>query len=303
MAENDSSQGNFVFFGPDANCTLALCPIQWSVYQYRPSLAANSIFIALFSVAMFVHIFLGIRWKSWFYMIMMICGCLMEIMGYAGRIILYNNPWSFGGFMIQIVFITSGPVFYTAAIYVTLAKTIQCFAPEISRIEPKIIWWIFIPADVVCLTLQAAGGALSTISSGSSQTGIHIAMAGLALQVVVLAIFCLLLGDYLVRYFRSASTSSLSFRMRVFFSFLSLAVLLILGRCAFRCYELSKGYTNSDLVTDQGLFIGLEGVPVALAVFCLCIAHPGFVFNKELPHDKPTSSESEALELSRYESI
>jgi hypothetical protein len=122
----DSSQGyhftHFIYFGPDANCTLELCDVKWSVYQYRPSLIANGIFIALYGIAMLVHIFLGIRWRSWFYMIMMIFGCITEIIGYAGRIILHGNPWSFAGFMIQIVFITSGPVFYTAAIYVTLSN-------------------------------------------------------------------------------------------------------------------------------------------------------------------------------------
>lgn len=138
-------------------------------------------------------------------------------------------------------------------------SSIQSFAPEISRIKPKIIWWIFIPADLVCLSLQAAGGALSTTSSGSSQTGVNVAMAGLALQVVVLVVFCVLLGDFLLRYFKSASAQSLDLRMRLFFGFLSTAVILILGRCSFRCYELSKGYSDSDLVTNQGLFIGLEG--------------------------------------------
>lgn len=293
MAENKDYLAYMVVFGPEANCTLSLCPIEMSVYKYRPSLAANGTFIALYSIAMAVHIFLGIHWKSWFYMIMMIFGCLIEIVGYIGRIILYNNPWSFGGFMIQIVFITTGPVFYTAAIYVTLSKIIQHFAPELSRFKPKVIWWIFIPADVVCLCLQAAGGALSTVSSGSSQTGVDVALAGLGLQVAVLVFFCIILGDYLFRYFRSASTDSLNLRMRLFFGFLSAAVLLILGRCAFRCYELSKGYSNSNLITDQGLFIGLEGVLIVIAVFFLCVGHPGLVFNDKRTNRKSTGSDAE----------
>ena len=113
---------------------------------------------------------------------------------------------------------------------------------------------------MVCLVLQAAGGALSTTSQGSSQTGVNIAMAGLALQVAVLVIFSALFADYMIRYFRSKSSHSLGLRMRVFFGFLSAAIILILGRCAYRCYELSKGYQHSDLITDEGLFIGLEGV-------------------------------------------
>ncbi|KAF5014007.1 hypothetical protein FDECE_37 [Fusarium decemcellulare] len=282
MSDRDSGlPDGLVVFGPDANCTLDLCPIEWSVYQYRPSLPANIIFIILYAIAMGVHIFLGIRWKSWFYMIFMILGCFFEIIGYIGRLLLYNNPFSFPGFMIQIVFITSGPVFYTAAIYVTLSKTIQSFAPEISRFRPQLVWWIFIPADIICLTLQAAGGALSTVSQGSSQTGIDVAMAGLAFQVAILVLFCVLLGDYLFRYFRSGSASALSNRMRIFFGFLSAAVIMILGRCAFRCYELSEGYQDSDLVTDEGLFIGLEGVLIVVAVFFLCISHPGLVFNEK----------------------
>jgi len=139
-------------------------------------------------------------------------------------------------------------------------SSIKHFAPEVSRFKPEVIWWIFIPADIVCLALQGTGGALSTISQGSSQRGIDIALAGLSLQVVILVLFCALLGDYLWRYFRSGNVSAMGRRMRIFFGFLSAAVILILARCAFRCYELSKGYRNSDLITDEGLFIGLEGV-------------------------------------------
>ena len=124
MSFNGLNMSDFETFGPTANCTLALCPIQWSVYQYRPSLPGNSVFLALFGLAALVHLYLGIRWKSFWFMYCMITGCAVEIAGYAGRIILYNNPWSFVGFMIQIVLITTAPVFYTAAIYVTLAKVL-----------------------------------------------------------------------------------------------------------------------------------------------------------------------------------
>ncbi|KAF4450573.1 hypothetical protein F53441_6353 [Fusarium austroafricanum] len=285
--------GGFIVFGPDSNCTLALCPVQWSVYKYRPSLAANITFIVLFAIAMGTHVVLGIRWKQWFYASFMSLGCLFEIVGYIGRIIMYNNPFNFVGFITQVVFITSGPVFYTAAIYVTLSKTIKYFAPEISRFRPEFVWWIFIPADVICLVLQAAGGALSTISSGSSQTGVDIALAGLSLQVVILVLFCALLGDYLWRYFRSDNARAVGNNVKIFFTFVSAAVILILARCAFRCYELSKGYRYSDLITHEGMFIGLEGVLIIVAVFFLCIGHPGLVFD-ETTLNAVSASQSDA---------
>ncbi|CAI6089510.1 unnamed protein product [Clonostachys chloroleuca] len=112
-----------VVFGPGSNCTLEICPLDWSVYKYQPSLSANATFLALFGLAMVMHIYLGIRWRSWWFMAFMISGCIFEMIGYGGRIMLYKNPFSFPGFLIQIITITGAPVFYTAAIYVTLSKT------------------------------------------------------------------------------------------------------------------------------------------------------------------------------------
>ncbi|OAA50493.1 parasitic phase-specific protein PSP-1 [Metarhizium rileyi] len=281
-------------FGPDANCTLSTCPVEASVYQYRPSLPANIVFLALFALAISVHVVLGIRWRSWGFMAFMVLGCLVEIVGYTARILLYKNPFGFLAFLIQIIFITTGPVFYTAAVYVTLSKTINHLAPRLSRFHPKLFYWVFIPADLVCLALQAAGGALSTQSNGSSDTGVNITMAGLVLQVVVIFIFTLAFADYMVRYTRDSGTEVLVPRVRLFLSFLGLAVVLILGRSIYRAYELSKGYRNSDLITDEGLFIGLEGVLIVIAAFALCIGHPGLLFS-------PQSTDSQSSTASDVE--
>jgi hypothetical protein len=127
-----------VVFGPGGNCTLDLCSVEWSVYKYQPSLPANVAFIALFGVAMIAHIFVGVRWKSWWFMIFMIQGCLMEMIGYGGRVILHGNPFSFIGFMLQITCITGAPVFYTAAIYVTLSKMWVCMIPYLGVLVTNI---------------------------------------------------------------------------------------------------------------------------------------------------------------------
>lgn len=129
-----------------------------------------------------------------------------------------------------------------------------------SRFRPKYFYWVFIPADIVCLILQASGGAISTVSKGVSQIGIDLAMVGLILQVVMMSGFCALFADYMILYRRSGLTRPLARKDKMFFGFLMLAIVLILGRCLFRCYELSEGYSDSDLISDEGLFIGLEGV-------------------------------------------
>lgn len=47
---------------------------------------------------------------------------------------------------------------------------------------------------------------------------------------------------------------------KLFFGGLASVIVLILARCSYRVDELSQGYTDSDKVTEEPLFIGLEGV-------------------------------------------
>ena len=155
----------------------------------------------------------------------------------------------------------------------TLESSIRFFAPEITRLPPRLFYWIFIGADITCLVIQAVGGALSSASEGASQSGVDIAMAGLILQVVVLVMFCGFFADYMIRYRRlvrrlpsfhhaggNIAAVTIGGRQKLFFSGLGSAIILILARCSYRVDELSQGYRDSDKITDEPLFIGLEGV-------------------------------------------
>lgn len=87
-----------------------------------------------------------------------------------------------------------------------------------------------------------------------------------------------------MRYFLRSRAGSVEFpplsrRMWAFIGGLYGATLAILARCAFRCFELQEGY-DGEAVKDEGLFIGLEGVLVVVAVFLLAVGHPGLVFGK-----------------------
>lgn len=88
--------------GPGSNCTVEACPIELSVYGYRPTLAGSAAVIALYAVCAILQVILGIRYKTWGFMVAMVVGCISEIIGYAGRIMLNQNPWGQSGFIIQI---------------------------------------------------------------------------------------------------------------------------------------------------------------------------------------------------------
>lgn len=92
----------YSFGGEEANCTISVCPIELSVYGYRPSLPFSAALLALYGLAIAVHVFLGVRYKKWGFMTAMVLGCVTEMIGYAGRILYNQNPWAEAGFIIQI---------------------------------------------------------------------------------------------------------------------------------------------------------------------------------------------------------
>lgn len=76
-------------------CTVETCPIESSNWDYLPSLVANAIFIALFSLSLACYLGQGLMSRSFkAFTIVMVAGCILEVLGYAGRIMAYHNPWS-----------------------------------------------------------------------------------------------------------------------------------------------------------------------------------------------------------------
>ncbi|KAI9743445.1 MAG: hypothetical protein M1818_002757 [Claussenomyces sp. TS43310] len=274
---NHVTPTGLVGFGKQANCTLDLCSAEYSVFHYVPSLAANSVFLALFVASGLIHLYQGVRSKQWFYMSAAVLGCVTEVIGYAGRIELHKNPFDFTDFLIQIVCLTIGPAFFSASIYFTLTKIVNALGPEHSRFNAKWYYWGFIPCDVLSIVLQAAGGGLS--SGGKGNNGVDVSLAGLAFQVFTLCVFVILVADYMLRWKRNGTTA-LTIRFKLFATLLSLAIIFILARSAYRIDELSDGY-NGSIFHDQTSFIVLEGVLISIATFLLNLTHPSYTFDEQ----------------------
>ena len=76
-------------------CTLDTCPVTDGYFYYRPSLAANAVFLALFSLSTLTFLVqVGLSRRFIGFSIAMISGCILEIIGYIGRIQGYQNPFA-----------------------------------------------------------------------------------------------------------------------------------------------------------------------------------------------------------------
>jgi hypothetical protein len=251
------------------SCELAHCDVKQSIMYYRPSLAGNSAFLALFALSGLAHIYQGTLTRKPYFLTAMALGCLAEVIGYIGRLLSYHNPFSLNGFLIGICCITLAPAFFAAAIYFTLGDVVRHVSVDASRIKPKTYAMIFIPCDVVSLILQGTGGGLASSASQNNQdvsVPTHVMVAGLAFQVATMAAFITLCLDYAFRVWKMHKSSGMALaphiskqRLAIFVTFFALAILTIFIRTVYRVIELAGGWT-SKLYRTQTDFIVLEGV-------------------------------------------
>lgn len=94
---------------PLGDCTLATCPLVapdgtvLANNSYDPSLAGNALYLALFALAFLLQIVLGIKYKTWAFMVAVLFGFGLEICGYIGRVGQSNNPFDGNTFMLSVL--------------------------------------------------------------------------------------------------------------------------------------------------------------------------------------------------------
>jgi hypothetical protein len=70
-----------------------------AIIPYQPNVGANAFFLAIFAVSFIAQLVLSSRYKTWSYLVGMGGGLILEIIGYAGRIQLHADPFSFNNFV------------------------------------------------------------------------------------------------------------------------------------------------------------------------------------------------------------
>lgn len=84
---------------PSDYCTIDLCSLTEAYVEYVPTLAGNAVLLAFFVVLLIAQIVLGIRYRTWGYQVGLWGGLILEIIGYAGRLQLHENPFKFDPYL------------------------------------------------------------------------------------------------------------------------------------------------------------------------------------------------------------
>jgi hypothetical protein len=67
---------------------------------YAPNLAGNILFLAIFSFCLLFNLLVGLWFRTWGYLVAMALGCVLEILGYVGRVMMHYNPFPQNPFLL-----------------------------------------------------------------------------------------------------------------------------------------------------------------------------------------------------------
>lgn len=81
-------------------CTLETCCLaEQASFNYIPSYGGNLFFAIYFGLLILPQLGLGFLYRTWGFAIGMIAGLALEVIGYAARIMIHNNPFDDNGFL------------------------------------------------------------------------------------------------------------------------------------------------------------------------------------------------------------
>lgn len=133
-------------------------------YKYHPSLAAATVFAALFAISTILHTYQLFRTRTW-YMIPVVLGGFCEWIGYVGRALnAHEAPeYHLAPFILQAILLLIAAVLFAASIYMELGHIILLIGGDHhSVIRKKLLTPLFVCGDIFSFLVQ---------STGSSSTG------------------------------------------------------------------------------------------------------------------------------------
>jgi len=262
------------------------------IYNYYPSLAFGIVGAVTFGLAFLLHSFHWFKGKgsgTKVYQFLLLFGCVTEVVGYAFRIRSHYRPFVVNSFVVQYFMIVVSPVFFTAAIYLSLSIAARRVANagygNILPVRPKLLVTIFIISDVLTTALQIAGAALVGVSASAQARGEqpslsptdanHILLAGLAVQCFSFLLFLIFLGLALKNWPARKSVKAIDSEKSstaAFSWYYPLAIvissLLVWLRTLYRLGETAEGVFG-PAYSSETLFAVLEYLPVILALIVL----------------------------------
>ncbi|RDX55812.1 RTA1-domain-containing protein, partial [Lentinus brumalis] len=264
-------------------------------YGYLPTRSVCYIFLTLFGISMVLHLLQAVRYRAWWLLPTAVLAALGETLGWSGRLWSSYSPLNQTPFFIQIVCTIIAPTPLVGAIFITFGRVIRELGLKYSRLNARLYSRIFLTCDVVGFLVQSVGGGIAASAPAAHPEGSNIMLAGIVFQLISLTVFCVLSGEYLMRYHKEIPGKSvallgnsssetivasgdwmrepMSKEMKLLILGLLFETLFLYIRAIYRTIELADGFSGR-IIQTQVYFNVLDGAMVVLAMYTLSILHP-----------------------------
>ncbi|KAJ7498736.1 RTA1-like protein [Mycena latifolia] len=264
-------------------------------------IASNVLTAIAFTLVMLVALTQTWMMRKWGakFMLSMVIGAYTFAFGIGTRFGLHVHPESKGIYIVEYLFVVLSPCAFIAAEYVLLgrvARYLNC--DKYLMVSPRRITIVFISSDLTTFLIQAAGGSVS-ISSNTltlAQTGSHIFLAGLVLQLASFLTFTCIFFVFIHRVRTQepgiwAMDASKKWHQdwRTLAGAMVFSFIGILIRSVYRVAELSQGY-DGHLATTEPFFYALDTLPLFIAISTYVVCWPGRFIGDGTPPVKEASS-------------
>ncbi|KAI5998513.1 RTA-like protein [Pisolithus orientalis] len=235
---------------------------------------------------------------------------VLEILGWSARLWSSISPTLLTPFEIQLVGTILAPTPFLAANFLVLGKIIIQLGPQYSRLSPKLYALIFCILDVICLIIQAVGGAYAANEVNQGQNpdnGGNIMLVGVTIQscrqnlrlipwILILIPFkarwpftFFVPGEFLLRFLNDTPVRKNSMPVSdekrcakivewhiVKWLILGLVIQMfcLIVRSAYRTVELSNGWSG-PIISTEAYFNVFDGLMMVIAVYTMNLIHPG----------------------------
>ncbi|KUL83682.1 hypothetical protein ZTR_07499 [Talaromyces verruculosus] len=255
--------------------------VNFALYRYTPSIAAASIFAAIFLAITVFHCIRLWRCRTFFF-IPFIIGLLFECAGYIARIFSHFNTKALGPYIVQTMLILVAPPLFAASIYMTLGRVmVSLNSQQLSIVPVRFLTKIFVIGDVLSFLLQCGGGGYMAAGTvAAMNTGANIVIGGLVIQLIFFGFFVVVSAVFHWRIKvikRSRNVAAPSERSKAWESLmwaLYAACFLILVRSIFRVAEFVEGNDGFIMRREYLLYI-FDACLMALTGVVLAVVYPG----------------------------
>jgi len=162
-------------------------------------------------------------------------------------------------YVIQNTFILIAPALFAASIYMTLSRIILSVrGAALSPIRPSWLTKLFITGDVLSFLVQGGSAGLMAAGNGANmETGEHMVVAGLLIQIIMFGLFGVTALVFHVRIRRSPTRESyeVEARWQQYLYMLYVVSALVMVRSVFRVIEYAMGQDGYLLRNEWTLYV------------------------------------------------